>query len=49
MCVLRQTLVDDDEMKKDGMGRACGTNGGGEKYIQNFGWETSRRETCCET
>jgi hypothetical protein len=25
--------------KEDEMGGACGTNGGGEGYIQHFGWE----------
>ena len=35
--VLRHTLSDGDEMKEDGTGRVCGTNGGEEKYIQNFG------------
>jgi hypothetical protein len=29
-----------DKIKKNGMGRACSTYGGGERHVQSFGGET---------
>jgi hypothetical protein len=34
-----------DQVKEDEMGRACGTNGVEEEYIQNIGGKARRKET----
>jgi hypothetical protein len=31
------------------VGGTCGTHGGGEKYVEGFGWEAQRKETTGKT
>ena len=38
-----------DKIKKNEMGRACGTYGGGERRVQGCGGETRGKETTGET
>jgi hypothetical protein len=36
-------------MKEDEVGGTCGTQGGGERYLQGFGWEARRQENIGKT
>jgi hypothetical protein len=38
-----------DQIKKNEIGRACNTYGGGETYIQDFDGESFVKETTCKT
>jgi hypothetical protein len=31
------------------VGGTCGTHGGGERYLKDFGWEARRKETTGKT
>jgi hypothetical protein len=37
------------KIKEDGVDGTCGVHGGGEKYLQSFGWEARRKETTGKT
>jgi hypothetical protein len=38
VCTLHPVFLS-DQGKEDEMGGACGSHGGGDGYIQHFGWE----------
>jgi hypothetical protein len=38
-------LIKIDEVKDDGMGRACSTNGGEEECLEDFDGKARRKET----
>jgi hypothetical protein len=46
---LLATYYSGDKMKKHEMGEICGTYGGQERPIQDFGWETWGKETTSKT
>jgi hypothetical protein len=37
------------KLHNDEVGRTCGTHGGGERFLQDFGWEARREETTGKT